>query len=485
MWADSPGRPFITIEQLCKHLQVKHIEALDLFFSLYSIILLYSYNEIDYRIDVIQFINFLCIFALLPTESVMLIILSANHIFANRNISDAQINIFLRSIGAESQSILFVKEWLKYVPREDNTVTILQFFDFIQSEEGVLESIYHLKKELIIHFISQHNRSKILERKFFYDHQAKLIKEKYKISDPVNNKKKKSINIQPPKESCFSIFMRMFTRDPSPYYTEYRNITQTHFVNSQMLVYEIRCKYGYSQRPYSICGSIGSRSSNKQNTDKIRRTTISNFTTQSHDFTTTNTKSQKSITSQQQPPPQPPQQQIQQNPRLYSSNGFRSPAISKRALIHSPIGNNRTLLANSPIMNNRRVVSPFISPTNSERRLSEKYIIGTPVRSSQREKVELKYVDLDTDEFNEKEEGKAVSGDNVRKNLNDLFNNVDTTPLLSPCSVVAQRAIGILDCSKSNQSLLANKLSMDSSNSKGSKNSAKVVPIEFSDEVIQ
>lgn len=172
---------------------------------------------------------------------------------------------------------------------------------------------------------------------------------------------------------------------------------------------------------------------------------------------------------------------------------FRSPAASNRILIHSPIGNNRTLLINSPIMNdnsNRRIIKqPFISPKSSERRLSGDYICGTPVRKAAQSRLNINKSSCDLNRF----EGGGEEG-NEEKCKNDADNPYHSnmnTPIISPCSVVAQRAIGIIDCSKSNASLLTNRLSTTSTNSKGSKgskgskSSAKVVPIEFSEEIVQ
>lgn len=86
-------------------------------------------------------------------------------------------------------------------------------------------------------------------------------------------RKDKDTNI--PKESCLCRFTRLvITKQPPPYYSDYRDVETNTSILRSSIVYYTRCKYGYSLRLKSSFTSCDKSSSSLLRNKKSKNSSI-------------------------------------------------------------------------------------------------------------------------------------------------------------------------------------------------------------------
>lgn len=87
--------------------------------------------------------------------------------------------------------------------------------------------------------------------------------------------KRKDEQIKIPKESCLNRFTRLIiTKQPPPYYSDYRDIETNTSILMSSILYYTRCKYGYSLRLNSSFISFDISSSSLLRNKKSKKSSI-------------------------------------------------------------------------------------------------------------------------------------------------------------------------------------------------------------------
>lgn len=120
--------------------------------------------------------------------------------------------------------------------RNQDRVTVSEIETILEINNSLSIPFWHLSKALITKFSKEKFYLQIMMRKQYYD-AAKNIKHGGIIVTP--------------EETCLAKVTRLLTKEPPPYYTDYRCtvINVGNLRNS--IQYTIRCKYGYSHRMVS------------------------------------------------------------------------------------------------------------------------------------------------------------------------------------------------------------------------------------------
>lgn len=194
------------------------------------------------------FFAFLCLFTFGKNEYIVRVLLSVCGIHSNRTLTYDQAITFCKCINENAFLDAKLFKWL--ADRQQSGITVDDMSRIVFEHDILITPFNNLQDALIMNFIGKTNFQRIVQRINYYDTVLNITPD-----NPI-------LFISQPKEACCNKLIReVITREPPPYYTDYR-VNHTDSKKSLKIVMsQLRTRYGYSRRLQASCARMSKASS--------------------------------------------------------------------------------------------------------------------------------------------------------------------------------------------------------------------------------
>lgn len=162
-------------------------------------------------------------------------LLSVCGIHSNRNLTYDQAITFCKCINENAFLDAKLFKWL--ADRQKTGISVKDISRVVFEHEILITPFNNLQDALIVNFIGKSSFQKIVQRINYYDTILNITPE-----NPLNL-------MTTPKEACCSKMLReIIMREPPPYYTDYKIGHTDSKTSLEIVMSQLRTRYGYSRR---------------------------------------------------------------------------------------------------------------------------------------------------------------------------------------------------------------------------------------------